>query len=176
MPKGEADNFREYLYNATNAQLANGTSCADQFGGDCYGNGGSCIPKYNPESGVYNFQCENPRRAGKVGDWEYDVYVIGLEVAQYFNSQDGYPKWWGHHTENLPTSPYYYYPGKLPTQHGIFGYNQVKVSQDQTDLGTCKWEYFHINVFPFLYCMQQSFSPTRRMHYYALVRIQQTAH
>jgi hypothetical protein len=134
MSKEEADKFRMYLYNATMDQLAAGTSCKDTVG-DCYGNGGICLPKYNPQTGVYLFQCENPAREGNAGTFEYDVYVLGLEVAQYGNNQPGYPKWWGHHTPSFPRrSP----PFAYPRQQGIFGYNQVEMFAGPKSLGICK--------------------------------------
>lgn len=145
MTKGEAVNFREYLYNATVTQLASGNSCADAYG-DCYGNGGICLPKYDPETGTYEFVCENPTRQGQLGTYEYDVYVFGLETGEYHgknpDSKTPYPNWWGHHTPVLATGKVANLPNgaivPIPRQQGIFGYNQVNVYDRNEHLGTCK--------------------------------------
>lgn len=135
MLREEADNFRKYLFDTTVAQLANGTSCQDTVG-DCYGNGGICLPTYDPQTSVYAYQCENPAREGNAGTFEYDIYIVGLEVAQYSNNQPGYPKWWGHHT---PSYPKFFPPyAQYPRQMGIFGHNQVEIFESGTSMGIRK--------------------------------------
>lgn len=150
MDKEEATSFRAYLRNATVTQLASGNSCQDEFG-DCYGNGGICLPKYDPELGIYDFVCENPTRVGRTGTFAYDIYVFGLEVAEYYGESPDpkvpYPKWWGHHTELLATGNVSYLARianatseapPIPRQQGIFGYNKVDVYDRNERLGECK--------------------------------------
>lgn len=135
MPKTEANNFREYLRNATITQLAGGASCKDEFVGDCYGTGGICLPKYDPESGVYDFECANPEREGRKGLFEYDVYVFGLEVKDYGDRTSNFPTWWGHHTPS-------YAPPQIRRQNGIFGYNQATIEvsgEDDTTPRVCEF-------------------------------------
>jgi len=130
MTEEQDKNFRTYLHDATVTQLQFGSSCQDAIG-DCYGNGDICLPKYNPNVGAYIYVCENPGRANQVGSYEYDVYVLGLEVSQY-DPEPGYPNWWGHHT---PTVPKWSDGTRLTRQYGIFGYNEIEVFDRETSLG-----------------------------------------
>ena len=58
--------------------------------------GGICLPKYDPETGTYEFVCENPTRQGQLDTYEYDVYVFGLETREYHgknpDSQNTFPE------------------------------------------------------------------------------------
>lgn len=79
MTVDEAYAFRIYLWNATTTQLAQGNNCITSDGGDCYGTGGVCLPRYNSELGVYSFTCDNPLEDLSF-NYEFDVFVFGLEV------------------------------------------------------------------------------------------------
>lgn len=127
----EADNFRNYIYNATITQLAAGDSCKTASNVDCYGSGGLCTPVFDAIKGVYSYECLNTVEPND--KYTFDIYTIGLEIPQSFEydtpGQYGRgpgitPEFYGHHTHN-------YHPDLLSTS-GAFGYNSAVITLDKS--------------------------------------------